>query len=829
MARPHSSEAARDPRREFLSTGDASAVLEARTALVDSLVHRAWEAYLAPAFPSSLALLAVGGFGRRELFPHSDVDLLILSEGEPRSPQAREALSSFLRSLWDSGLRLSHSVRTPAECCEVHNQNIELNISLLDQRFLCGDAAIYERLAARLPRFFHGERHALIRHLSKLSRSRHAKYSDTIQHLEPNVKETPGGLRDFQLVRWLSQLRGAQPDRLIAAAPLADLGPAFEFLARLRCWLHYEAGRDQNVLHFDAQEELAEQPFAKARDAASLMRAYFRHAREIHWTGSRWLDECEAAGSSLFAHFSDWRGRLSNAEFTVARERVYFKTPQALDQDPELALRLFTFVARHGIRPSVDCEKRLVMHLPAMAAYFSSPRRLWPALEELFSLSHAVLALRSMSESGFLRTLFPEWAELECLVVRDFYHRYTVDEHTLVAIQELTGLRGTKDAPRRRFAQLLEEIEQPGLLLFALLFHDAGKAARTGMHISESVLLAEAAMERIQMPVPQRETVRFLIDRHLDLSGIMNSRDLDEPATAEFLAHRAGTLERLKYLTLLTYADISAVNPTAMTPWRQDQLWRAYLVTYFELTRELNTERITAPAAVPPDMAQFLEGFPTRYLRTRQPQRIEADFRLHQQAQGHGVAVEIHRDNGVYSLTVVAEDRPFLLASITGAVSGYGMNILKAEAFSNRRGEVLDTFVFADTHRTLELNPSEMDRFRLALERAVTGRLDVTSLLKSRPAPPAPGRRARLRPSVFFSNEASASSTLIEVVAEDRPGLLHDLARTISSAGCNIEVVLIDTEAHKALDVFYVTAEGKKLTPQLEASLRQGLLAVCQG
>jgi [protein-PII] uridylyltransferase len=323
--------------------------------------------------------------------------------------------------------------------------------------------------------------------------------------------------------------------------------------------------------------------------------------------------------------------------------------------------------------------------------------------------------------------------------------------------------------------------------------------------------------------------VRFLIDRHLDLSAVMNSRDPDEPATAAFLAHRAGTLERLKLLTLLTYADISAVNPTAMSPWRLEQLWRIYLVTHAELTTELDAERIEPGSAGAPGMEEFLEGFPTRYLRTHGEAEVEADFQLYQRARERGAGLDVRRKNGVYSLTLVTRDRPFLLASIAGALAGFGMNILKAEAYGNRHLFVLDMFVFADTHRTLELNPSEMDRFRLTLERVVLGKTDVKSLLDKRPAPTAPSKRSRVKPTVFFNNEASATSTLIEVVAEDRPGLLYDLTRTISSANCNIEVVLIDTEAHKALDVFYVTTDGGKLPAGQERALRESLLEVCQG
>ncbi|MDW8354591.1 MAG: hypothetical protein RMK57_08685 [Bryobacterales bacterium] len=820
---------ATDPlRQEFLSSGDAGRVLAARTAFVEDVVIGAWQQYLAPQFPAGLAVLAVGGFGRRELFPHSDVDLVLLVTGEPRSQPGRDALSAFLRNLWDNGLRASHSVRTPGECCQLHAQNLELNISLLDVRYLAGEQELFEKLRPRLARFVHAERQTLARHLCRLARRRHARFQDTIYHLEPNLKETPGGLRDLQLLRWLERLRGTTREHIPQGALPPELAPARNLLWTLRCFLHFLSGRDQNLLTFDAQEALAEQPFAAGRDAAAWMRDYFQQARSIYRAAVRRMEEVESQGSSLFAQFRDWRSRLSNADFSVSRERIYFKAPALLEQDPAIVLRLFEFAARHGLRPSLDSERRIAERLPQLRQWFGERRPLWPLLRSILSLPYAALALRAMHEAGVLGALFPEWARIESLVVRDFYHRYTVDEHTLVSIETLTALPQASDPLRRRFAALLEEVDERSSLLAALLFHDTGKGAGAVSHVAESARLAAQALDRIQAPSGVRAQVCRLIERHLDLSAVMHTRDLEEPATARYVAERVGTLEELKHLTLMTYADISAVNPSAMTPWRLEQLWRLYVVTHRELTCELDTDRVEYPQADSPEKAQFLEGLPVRYLRTHTAEEIDQDFELYQRALERGVAVAVARRNNLYLLRLAARDRPFLLASIAGALAGFGMNIIKAEAFGNRHGMVLDSFVFEDPNRTLELNPSEMDRFRITVERAVLGKLDVRQLLSRRRSPSPFSRRSRLRPAVTFNSEASPNATLIEVVAEDRPGLLYDLAHTISSAGCNIEVVLIDTEAHKALDVFYVTIGGHKLWPEHMAALREKLLEVCQ-
>jgi len=287
----------------------------------------------------------------------------------------------------------------------------------------------------------------------------------------------------------------------------------------------------------------------------------------------------------------------------------------------------------------------------------------------------------------------------------------------------------------------------------------------------------------------------------------------------EEVAHQVGTVERLKALTLVTYADISAVNPAAMTAWRAEQLWRLYLKVHHELTRELETERI---AGAP---VELLDGFPMRYPRTHTEEQIAEHVALEERSRGRGLAVEIRRRESTWQLTAMAQDRMGLFAVLAGTLAGFGMNILRAEAFSNRRGLVLDTLVFEDPNRTLELNPTEVDRLRVTVERALGGKLDVRDLLRNRPKPPS--RKQRVGTRVRFDGEAGSSATLVEIVAADRPGLLYDLASAISAQGGNIEVVLTDTRAHQAIDVFYVTVGGRKLTGEQEAAMGEALRRAC--
>jgi [protein-PII] uridylyltransferase len=267
------------------------------------------------------------------------------------------------------------------------------------------------------------------------------------------------------------------------------------------------------------------------------------------------------------------------------------------------------------------------------------------------------------------------------------------------------------------------------------------------------------------------------------------------------------------------------VSSDAMTPWRLERLWRAYEVTRQELTRELETDRIQDVPESLPGRPAFLKGFPVRYLRAHSPSEIEEHMRLYEESRPTGVAVQLDRIEGAYRLTVIARDMPALFASFAGAISSFGLDILKAEAFSNARGTILDTFVFADPQRTLDLNPPESERLLDLIRRVALGKTDGQRLLRSRVQPDPKKRSAP--PQVHFDSDACDTATLVEITAEDRPGLLYNLATVFSTTACNIDVVLIDTKGRRAIDVFYVAHDGQKLSPELQAALKEKLLAVC--
>ncbi|HTR36107.1 MAG TPA: hypothetical protein VMH80_09410 [Bryobacteraceae bacterium] len=806
----------REVEQDFFATGDASRVQRALTDAVDGLIRETHRTSIEPILTQGAALLAIGGYGRGEVFPYAAVDLLVLLEGEASWAALREPLSELVGLLWEAGVRLNHTARTVSECLEFREQALELSLNLMDARFLAGDPALHQRLESKWPSFLEKSSHRLSQHLVRLTRSRHANYQNTVHQHEPDVQDAPGGLRDLAVINLLNRLSS----RSVSDGHLAE--PA-EFLSAVRCFLHYSSRSDRNLLTTAAQESIRAQPFTGVQAVREWMRQYFENARLVFREARRAMDDCERSESSLVGNLRDWRARLSTSEFTVSRDRLFLRSPAELESDPAVIFRLLEFMGRHGIPPAVETEQHLAAARPAFAAYLSQPRPLWGTLESLLELPHAPVAFRALQNARLLAELFPEWALIADLVPLEAEHRYTIDEHTLKALERVAELRTTADPARKRFSELLSEIDKPALLAFALLFHDFGKGAGDAAELSAS--LARQALARIRAPEEDLCAVEFLTARQLVLAEVMAARDMDDPATARQLAERVGTIERLKQLAVLTYADIAAMSPDAMTPWRLEQLWRAYEVAQHELTRELETDRIQEVPYSVPGRPAFLKGFPVRYLRAHSPAEIEAHVRLFEESRPTGFAVQLERIEGAYKLTIIGRDMPSLFASLAGAISGFGLDILKAEAFSNAKGIVLDTFVFADPQRTLELNAPEVQRLLDLIRRVALGKTDDQRSPRSRSQ--TDWKKRTVPPQVHFDSDACDTATLVEITAEDRPGLLYNLATVFSATACNIDVVLIDTKGQRAIDVFYVAHDGQKLTPELQAMLKEKLLAVC--
>jgi [protein-PII] uridylyltransferase len=842
-------------QQHFDATGDGRAVTEQRAALVDRIAVDLFHHF----FPkesnagAKLSLVALGGYGRRELFPFSDVDLLFLCADSSTGERVKSAAREFCQALWDMRMRVSPATRALSECTKFQSENPEFNISLLDCRFLAGDARLSSELHDHvLPAVVSRNRAALRENLAELTRQRHAKYGETVFHLEPNLKNSPGGLRDFHTACWLERISELTGEKQFPSHPGRtspklnnDAERAFDFLAAARCLVHFRQGRDDNALTYELQSVAANLGLGVQPDTpmppADWMRCYFRHARVIFTLATQLLDDAVPEKSSLSDRLGEWKSRFSNSPFTISAGRLAVREPASL-KDAEHLLALFGVIARDGLKLSRDTEREVEAALPALASDGAPITGLWPHLQQILVAPHSADSLRAMHAQGVLVRLFPEFAAIDSLVIRDFYHHYTVDAHSFITIEHLQNLRGRTSEWEKKFADILSELEQPELLFLALLFHDVGKGMAQDDHIEGSLQAVDDIFPRLGLTPSESETVRYLIANHLEMSANLLRRDIFDTQTVRNFAEKVGTPERLKMLCLFTYADIRAVNPEALTPWKAESLWQLYVSTENYLNRSLDDERVHANQdgrewverilplvsndANRHHLREFLEGLPRRYLLAHSPEEVARHFEMSRQLESSAVELHLESHGHIYELTVLTADRPQLFAGISGTIAAWGMNIWKAEAFANSGGVIVDTFHFTDPYRTLELNPSEMDRFKGSVTDVLCGTVSLESLMRGRknlrgPAIP----KVPVSTQIRFDDFCSSHSTLMEIATQDHPGLLYQITSVLAQYGCNLEVALIDTEGQRAIDVFYLTLDGAKLGASHQRKLRDLLLA----
>jgi [protein-PII] uridylyltransferase len=864
-------------RDAFEAGAAGAATIGARAQAMDELIVGLWTraAERSAVLRSGIALVALGGYGRGELFPYSDVDLMYLLDGKVQEKDVKQPIRRISQELWDCGIRLSPLTRKRSEAERFDADNVEFALSSLDHRVLAGDAAVYERFAdTGLAKMLERDGKAMVAGLVELTSERHKKYGDTLFHLEPSIKDCPGGLRDVHVCAWLKTLgaaaAGMKPGATgagegWAAGDREDFRQAVGFLYTVRCFLHYRHERDDNTLDWQAQDAAAKALIGLDRERARLegptgaaywMRLYFRHARIVERSLTHMLEMVPARervgrwtvmGKAALSKVRR-RPEPPAVGYRVDNGRIVLGAAVGAAgdpaQDPEVVLQLFAAMARTGCTLDRGSEERMSQALPLLSTHLEEGPALWRHLQEILLGQYAGNALRAMHAQGILELIIPEFHGIDALVIRDAYHRYTVDEHTMVLIDTLHGLETPQTGPMGewagRFGGILRDVQHGALLYLGALMHDTGKGRSTGNHAGESARMAESVAERLELDVYESELLLGLIRNHLEMSAALR-RDIFDLETVSAFAGKAQTPEALRMLTLFTYADIHAVHPDALTPWKAENLWRLYLATANYLDRSVDDERVGArvgkelvhrvSALLPGKREQveaFLEDFPERYLRTRTPDQVRMHFEMAERFAQDRVQMEFRYAPETSEITLVTPDRPLLFADMAGALAAWGMNIVTADAFSNRQGIVVDNFRFSDTFRTLEMNTSEHAAFVASVHDVMAGKAAVEKLLAGRRRGRRKAPKVAVQSRVDFDDEASSHSTLLQVVAQDMPGLLRAVSQTLAGRGCNIEVALVDTEGETAIDVFYVTRNGAKLDRDQQGELKRDLLSAIE-
>ena len=829
-------------RRRFEATGDGAATIREQCFLIDQLIRALFDLVTQVIYPlpnptsgERLAIIAVGGYGRGELAPYSDIDLLFLLPYK-RTPHTEQVVEYLLYLLWDLGLKIGQSTRSVDECLRQAKSDLTIRTALLEARYLWGDQALFNEFKKRFDSdIVKGSAAQFV--ASKLAErdARHKRLGDSRYQLEPNIKEGKGGLRDLHTLFWIAKYIYRTDD----VGKLVDLGVlsaeesqrfdrAQKFLWTVRCHIHYLAGRAEERLTFDLQTEIGRRmgytDHAGSRGVERFMKHYFLVAKDIGDLTRIFCAILEA--DQKHKRRLSWvrwgNGRRSLGGFVIDGEWLTITSEDFFKKNPPALLRLFQVAQQHelDIHPRALRAASLSLRLINQQLRDNSEaNRLF--LEILTSRKDPETALRRMNEAGVLGRFIPDFGRVVAQMQYDMYHVYTVDEHTLFAIGILHKIEsGLLEEELPLATQLMPTIVSRRALYLAVLLHDIAKG-RGGDHSEIGEQIALKLGPRLDLSAEETETVAWLVRWHLLMSGTAFKLDIGDRQTIGNFVERVQSPERLKLLLVLTVADIRAVGPKVWNGWKaallRELYHRAIELISGGLSGEGRESRAAAAQAATrrllpdfsePEFATFVSRGYSYYWLSFDAPTHSRHARLMREAEASGAPLTVEKRvdpyRSVTEITLYTADHPGLFSRIAGALAVSGANIVDAKIITMSNGMALDTFWVQDSSGGPFDRPEKLAKLAVVFENVLSGDLKPHRELSHPPAFPSRTRVFMVTPRVLLDNKASGSHTVIEVNGRDRPGLLFEVTRALTGLNLQVSSAKISTYGEKVVDVFYV-------------------------
>ncbi len=859
----------RDVSRPGLAEGR-----ERAESLDDFLIHLLDEAARAAnsgvRIPPVMVVVALGGYGRMELNPVSDVDVTFIHGGGPKFPPGFEFI---VREIYDivSGcdFSLGHSTRSLNETIAEANKEMQSKTAMLESRLLWGSEKLFEKFRERFEKeCINGKVENYLKERVADQAERHGKYGETPYMQEPNLKNGCGGLRDYQNLLWMARVKyGVRTTaelvekKYINESEQTELEDAYEYIFRLRTEIHHLTGRHTDIILTNQQLPLANRLGYEVRypdilrRTEAFMRDYFRHARNIFEltelvSEKLALPTAQAQKPLGLFRFLPFRKRTTGKEIfdglIATGDRLTFENRQIFKADPPRMMRVFRHAQQRQLVMTAELRQLIRRRLKYVDKDFIHDRVNAEVFAEILRQKGQVgPILRLMHRVDFLGKFLPEFGGLTALVQHEFFHRYTADEHTLVCVEKLDGLLDNEDPKFAGYSELFQKMEDSFLLYLALILHDTGKAANVRSHSDVSALNAQTVAKRLKLSVAQRQFLIFLVDCHDQLAKTAQTQDLDDTATIEEFAGIVGDQARLDALMLLTTADGLGVGDAKMwNDWKMSLMWNLYRQTTAFFTdaaayrekraghrKELREEvgKLLSEKDWEFEIDEHFKSMPDRYfLSERHTAEVIAhhvqlfrQFLEERWNDDESILLPIvdwsaHPHSGHSTLQVVTWDRHQLLARICGSISAAGLSILSADIFTREDGLVLDTFRICTTRFEAITDKRDRDRVSKHLTESLKNEhFDFLPLMKK-----AFGRVGSTTldfpTRITIDSDSHPQFTIVKLTTPDRLGLLHDLLRAISDAGFEISAARIATEKGAAVDTFYVGEKvGVESTRQL--------------